>query len=60
MPVATIILIAQFAMQFGVPAAQQLIALFSKTTITQADWDLLWKTCQTPFDQGLDPNVLKP
>ena len=56
---ATALLIAQFAILYGVPAAQELVALFSKPNPTPADWDVVWKKAQTPLTQGLQPGVIK-
>ena len=37
-----VFIIAQFAIQFGLPAAQELVKLFQKSNPTQADWDAVF------------------
>lgn len=52
---ATIALIVNAAITYGIPFAQQVIGLFSKKEVTQADWDALWASAATPY--GLTPDA---
>lgn len=56
---ATAIIIAQFAIQYGIPAAQELAALFEKPNPTAADWALVFNKAATPLTQGLKPGAIK-
>lgn len=55
MPPATILLIVQAALQYGIPFAQQVIALFQKTTVTLDDWNKLFAIAHTPL--GVTPDL---
>ncbi len=56
---AIAIIIAQFAIQYGIPAASELAALFEKPNPTAADWALVWAKAQTPLTQGLNAGAIK-
>jgi hypothetical protein len=56
---ATAIIIAQFAIQYGIPAAQELTALFQKPNPTVADWQVVWDKAKTPLTQGLNAGAVK-
>jgi hypothetical protein len=55
MDAATIALIIQFALKYGVPAAQALLALFVKKDPTQADWDDIFAKAKAYEAYGINP-----
>lgn len=50
-----ILLIVQYALQFGIPAALEIVKLFQKTNPTLADWEAAFAVAQTPY--GLTPHL---
>lgn len=56
---ATIALIAQFAIQYGIPAAQELIALLKKPDADIADVEALFLKIKT-YDSYNIPNLPVP
>lgn len=56
---ATIVLIAQFAVQYGIPAAQELIALLKKPDATIADVEALFAKVKS-YDSYNIPNLPVP
>ena len=56
---ATALIIANFALTYGIPAAQELVALFDKPNPTAADWALVFNKAATPLTQGLKPGAIK-
>jgi hypothetical protein len=50
---ATVLMIIQFAIQYGLPAAEQIVALLHQTTDPTPDqWAALFATAKTPLYQG--------
>ena len=43
-------IIAQFAIQYGIPAAQKLAALFAREAPTNDDWLQVWALCEKPYE----------
>ena len=56
---ATAIIVAQFALQYGIPCAQELVALFNKPNPTAADWAVVFNKANTPLTQGLNAGAIK-
>ena len=48
-------IIAQFAIQYGIPAAQKLIALFAKEAPSNDDWLQVWALCEKPYEAYVAP-----
>jgi len=46
-----VMLVAQYALQYGIPAAQKLVALFRKESVTEEDWNELFAISQKGHDQ---------
>lgn len=57
---STAVIIAQFAIQFGIPAAQKLVALLNNPNPTQADWDAVWALAAKPYDSYINPPGVQP
>lgn len=56
---ATIAIIAQFAIQYGIPAAQELIALFKKPDATIADVETMFAKVK-PYEAFNIPVLIPP
>lgn len=50
-----ILVILQYAVQYGIPAALEIVKLFQKPNPTLADWEAAFAVAQTPY--GLTPNL---
>jgi hypothetical protein len=50
----TITLIIQAMLRFGPAVARELVALFSKKEITQADWDSIFAKAEKPYDSYMN------
>lgn len=55
MPIA---LILQYALQYGLPAALEIIKLFQKSSVNLADWEAAFAVAQTPY--GLTAQLTDP
>ena len=49
-----------YAIQYGLPAVLDLIAVIKKPAVTLEELQAAFAKARTPFDQGLNPGVLKP
>jgi hypothetical protein len=55
---ATIALIAQFAIQFGIPAGRALVALFSIKDPTPADWEKVFLLAEQSYKEQVPDSKL--
>lgn len=57
---ATILLLIQYGLRYGVPAVLEIIKLMKTENPTLDQVQKAFDVAQTPFDQGLKDGVLKP
>lgn len=48
------LIIAQFALQYGIPAARELLALLRTPNPTAEQWQKVWDTAEKGYDTYLD------
>lgn len=56
----SVIIIAQFAIQYGIPAAQKLIALFEVQSPTAAQWAEVFALAEKPYSAYVPTSAPTP
>lgn len=51
---AVITLIAEVMLKYGIPAAEHLVAMFKKPTVTEQDWKELFEKSRTNAEKFLE------
>ena len=51
----TAIVIAQFAIKYGIPAAESLVEMFRKPEPTLADWSVVFDKAKKSYEQYAPP-----
>jgi hypothetical protein len=54
MPLPAITIILQLAVQYGIPLAREVVALFQKKEVTIDDWNKIFDLAETPYGLTAD------